>query len=82
MKKILSKLLKKNVKLYTVLAYGVILLFGICLAYYFLPILLNYAPNSINTEFDKEFSSRIYLFYAICINLYCYFYIRKLLAFN
>lgn len=67
MKNILSKLLKKNVKLYTVLAYGVNLLFGIILAYYFLPILLNYAPNSINTEFDKEFSSGFTYFMQFCL---------------
>jgi len=67
MKNILSKILKKNVKLYTILAYGVILLFGIFLAYYFLPILLNYAPNSINTEFDKEFSSGFTYFMQFCL---------------
>lgn len=67
MKNTISKLLKKNVKLYTVLAYGVNLLFGIILAYYFLPILLNYAPNSINTEFDKEFSSGFTYFMQFCL---------------
>ena len=67
MKKLFSNLLKKNVKLYTVLAYGVVLLLGVILAYYFLPILLNYAPNSINTEFDKEFSSGFTYFMQFCL---------------
>ena len=67
MKKFISDLLQKNVKLYTVLAYGAVALLGICIAYYFLPILLNYAPNSINTEFDKEFSSGFTYFMQFCL---------------
>ena len=48
---------KKNIKLYTIIIYGLVLLVGVLVAYYFMPILLNYGPNTINTEFDKTFSS-------------------------
>lgn len=78
MKNLLSKILKKNVKLYTVLAYGFILFFGIALAYYFLPILLNYAPNSINTEFDKEFSSGFTYFMQFCLIYFVIFSVESI----
>lgn len=54
---ILKTLSKKNIRLYTMIVYGIILLLCVLLAYYFMPILLNYGPDTINTEFDKNFSS-------------------------
>ena len=57
-------MIRKNVTKFTndhiqasiTIAFGLTTLIGILFCYYFLPILLNYAPGSINTEFDKEFS--------------------------
>lgn len=57
MKKWFANLSTKNIKLYAIFTYGITLLAAILVAYYFLPILLNYAPGSINTDFDKIFSS-------------------------
>lgn len=57
MRKFLDSLIEKNMRLYTIIAYGMMLLICVCAAYYFMPILLNYGPNTINTEFDMEFSS-------------------------
>ena len=56
MKRIMDKLLIRNVRLYILLAYYAVITVGVGLAYYFMPILLNYGPFSINTEFDKQFS--------------------------
>ena len=57
MSDILKVLSKKNIRLYTIIVYGLVLFVAVGLAYYFMPILLNYGPDTINTDFDKDFSS-------------------------
>ncbi len=59
MRTLLDRILAKNVRLYTIIVFGLVLIVGLGLAYYFMPILLNYGPNTINTEFDETFSSGI-----------------------
>ena len=56
MTKFLDALIKKNVRLYSIVVYSLIIFVGVSLTYYFLPILLNYGPNTINTDFDRAFS--------------------------
>ena len=49
--------------LFSALALGVGILF-----YFLLPNLLNYPPDTINTEFDKEVSKLYYIYqYAIAV---------------
>lgn len=54
---IIDKLISKNVRISLSIVFTLIVLIGIGLTYYFLPILLNYGPGTINTDFDREFSS-------------------------
>ena len=54
---IIDKLISKNVRASLSIVFTLIVLIGIGLTYYFLPVLLNYGPGTINTDFDKEFSS-------------------------
>ena len=58
----LTKLINNNIRLSITIALGLTIFVGIAFCYYFLPILLNYAPGSINTEFDKEFSGGLTYF--------------------
>lgn len=58
----ISKFISHNVRLSLCLCFDTIILLGVLLTYYFLPILLNYGPGTINTEFDLEFSSGISFF--------------------
>ena len=58
----LSKFINNNINTAISIALAVTVLIGIAFCYYFLPILLNYAPGSINTEFDKEFSGGLTYF--------------------
>ncbi len=53
----LSKLVSENIRASACLTFSIIALIGILLTYYFLPILLNYGPGTIDTQFDLEFSS-------------------------
>ena len=58
----LAKFINNNIRLAITLALAVTVLVGIIFCYYFLPILLNYAPGSINTDFDKDFSGGLTYF--------------------
>ncbi len=78
MTKFLDSLIKKNVRLYSIIAYGLILLLGIAIAYYFLPILLNYGPNTINTDFDKAFSGGFTYFTEFALIYFVLFILESL----
>lgn len=80
--------MKKNMKISTKLSIQFSLL-TLCvgvLFYFLLPSLLNYPPDTINTEFDKEVSKLYYIYqYAIAVvaiiiifNLFFKFSLRKL----
>lgn len=62
MKKSLDNLLLKHPKLAVFAAYGIVLLLGVVFAYIYMPILLNYAPGSVNTPLDRNFAERNVLF--------------------
>ena len=55
----ISNFFKKNVRFSACFYFAFTLLIGVLLAYYLMPILLNYGPGTINSEFDREFSSGI-----------------------
>lgn len=57
-----SNFVSKNVRVSICFTVAVVVLLGIALCYYFMPLLLNYGPGTINTEFDKEFSSGLTYF--------------------
>ncbi len=48
--------MKKSIKLRLIFLYNITLLISAVALYYLIPILLNYAPGSINTEFDRQMS--------------------------
>lgn len=58
----ISNAFKKNVRFSACFCFAFTLLIGVLLAYYLMPILLNYGPGTINSEFDREFSSGITYF--------------------
>lgn len=62
-----SNFVSKNVRVSICFTVAVVVFLGIALCYYFMPLLLNYGPGTLNSEFDKEFSSGITYFmqYAI-----------------
>lgn len=53
----ISKFISNNINAVISMTLAFTIFIGVAFCYYFLPILLNYAPGSINTEFDKNFSS-------------------------
>ena len=57
-----SNFVSKNVRVSICFTVAIVVLLGIALCYYFMPLLLNYGPGTINTEFDKEFSSGLTYF--------------------
>ena len=57
-----SKLIFKNVRISICVTFAIVVFLGIALCYYLMPLLLNYGPGTINSEFDKEFSSGITYF--------------------
>lgn len=59
---------KLNVSTKISIAFTIIIVFFAIIFYYLLPTLLNYPPNTINTQFDKEVSKLYYIFqYLIAI---------------
>ncbi|MBR2430281.1 MAG: HAMP domain-containing histidine kinase [Clostridia bacterium] len=78
MKNKFSTILKKNIQLYTILVYGLVLLLGVLSAYYFLPVLLNYAPDTINTEFDRQFSSGFTYFMQFAVIYVVLFFLESM----
>ena len=73
----LSKFINKNLRLSITLSLALTVLVGIVFCYYFLPISLNYAPGSINTEFDKEFSGGLTYFVQFVLIFFAVFIIGK-----
>ena len=57
-----NKFVSNHIQLTNTIALGLTILIGVLFCYYFLPILLNYAPGSINTDFDREFSGGLTYF--------------------
>ena len=82
MKKMLDNLLLKHPKLVAFSAYGIVLLLGVVFAYIYMPILLKYAPGSVNTPLDRNFAERNVLPRTIYNCLYRYTYSRNYLAFS
>ncbi len=58
----LSKFINKNLRLSACLVFALIIFLGVALTYYFLPILLNYGPGTINSAFDKDVSGGLTYF--------------------
>ena len=52
---------KVNVKIKIIVIYSIAIAIGCLLFYLIIPSLLNYAPGTINTDFDKDVSNRIVL---------------------
>lgn len=62
---------KKNFKISTKISFSFTIITGLVaiVFYYLLPTLLNYPPNAINTQFDKEVSKLYYIYqYLIAIS--------------
>lgn len=62
--------MKKNTKISTKMAisFSILALLVATLFYFLLPSLLNYPPDTINTQFDKEVSKLYYIFqYMIAV---------------
>ena len=74
----LSKFISNNINLAITVALGLTVFAGIAFCYYFLPILLNYAPGSINTEFDKEFSGGLTYFIQFVLIFIAVFFIGSI----
>lgn len=58
----LSKFINKNLRLSACFVFALIIFLGVALTYYFLPILLNYGPGTINSAFDKDVSGGLTYF--------------------
>ncbi len=58
----LSIFFNNHIRLSACLIFAFVVLFGVALTYYFMPILLNYGPGTINTEFDKDVSGGLTYF--------------------
>lgn len=55
----ISKFFSKNARFAACFYFAFTIFLGVLLTYYFIPILLNYGPGTINSTFDKDFSSGI-----------------------
>ena len=53
---------KLNISTKISIAFTIIIVFFAMIFYFLLPTLLNYPPNTINTQFDKEVSKLYYIF--------------------
>ena len=58
----LSKFINNNLRLSACLVFALVIFLGVALTYYFLPILLNYGPGTINSAFDKDVSGGLTYF--------------------
>ena len=70
-----SKFINNHIGLAISATLALTVLAGVLFCYYFLPILLNYAPGSINTEFDKEFSGGLTYFIQFVLIYFAVFFI-------
>ena len=58
----LRKWFGNNVRLSACLLFELVIMLGVVLVYYFLPIFLNYGPGTINSQFDLEVSGGLTYF--------------------
>ncbi len=58
----LRKWFSSNVRLSACLLFELVIMLGVVLVYYFLPIFLNYGPGTINSQFDLEVSGGLSYF--------------------
>ena len=58
---------KVHIRLQIILIYAVAIAIAALLFYLIIPSLLNYGPDTINTEFDKEVSSGLYYYQQILL---------------
>ena len=58
----LKKWFGNNVRLSACLLFELVIMLGVVLVYYFLPIFLNYGPGTINSQFDLEVSGGLSYF--------------------
>ena len=58
----LKKWMNSKVRLSACLLFELIIMLGVVLIYYFLPIFLNYGPGTINSQFDLEVSGGLSYF--------------------
>ena len=58
----LSKFISNNLRLSACLVFALVIFIGVALTYYFMPILLNYGPGTINSAFDKDVSGGLTYF--------------------
>lgn len=58
----LSKFINNNLRLSACLVFALVIFIGVALTYYFMPILLNYGPGTINSTFDKDVSGGLTYF--------------------
>ena len=56
---------KVKVKLKIILTYSIAIAVACVLLYFIIPGLLNYGPDTINTEFDKQVSGGLYYYQQI-----------------
>ena len=71
----ISRWINQHFHLSISLAYGFVVLFGVWFCYHFLPILLNYGPGTINTEFDKSFSGGLTYFIQFVLIFFAVFFV-------
>ena len=57
-----KKWMSSNVRLSACLLFELVIMLGVVLVYYFLPIFLNYGPGTINSQFDLEVSGGLNYF--------------------
>ena len=55
----ISQFFSKNARFAACFYFAFTIFLGVLLTYYLIPILLNYGPGTINSGFDRDFSSGI-----------------------
>lgn len=72
---------KKHVKAKIILTYAISIAIACILLYFFIPYLLNYGPDTINTEFDKQVSGGFYYYQQILLASICVICLVSLILF-
>lgn len=72
---------KKHVKATIILTYAISIAIACTLLYFTIPYLLNYGPDTINTEFDKQVSGGFYYYQQILLVSFCVISLVSLILF-
>ena len=72
---------KKHVKATIILTYAISIAIACTLLYFTIPYLLNYGPDTINTEFDRQVSGGFYYYQQILLVSFCVISLVSLILF-